>query len=1082
GKIYQNNYLSLNDSPITPSNLSSVAADDSAVLKWDISNDAECGTNGITYNVYVGKSPGEIDVFSPMSIISNGQRKVKKTGNLDKQNTLSLFNLDEGVYYWSVQAIDNNTNASSFAGEKSFTVCHNICIGNDTSVCLGDSISLSVGTASDIVNWYSLKNGILLTNSNKLKFAVKENDKIIAELTNMLGCTLYDTIFVSPWTLPSPNLGKDTFVCFNSFLPLNTGEKFEKTDWYSLKKGFIISDTVLDYNIQYADTVWAVVSDANGCVNSDTIVIKSNSLPSVDLGEDISVCFKDSAKLPGLFGYKDVSWSKINTDTELSNKNKYSYIVQKTDTVVVQVTDSNLCINYDTIIVKMLGLPKLFIGNDTSVCYRENLKLKAKSSAGEINWYSKNNGLINENIDSIIIRTAGNDSIWAKITDSNGCISFDSIYLKKFDLPSFDIGNDTSVCYNSEIKLNTGTGWKNVNWYSAHKGLVSSNSWFYNTNILETDSLWVVVKDYNNCVNYDTISIKSWVLPVFDIGHDTSLCVGDSIELTAGKNWKKTEWYYTSKGKTSEDSNIVFHAEKKDTIYVLVTDKNLCVNYDTIIISLNKLPVLKLPNDTSLCLGDTLNLQVDNNMKNIKWNSLNNINLSTISYKYTSLTTHSDTINVFVTDLNGCRNIDTTYLYLNQLPSVNLGNDTSICINNSVTLSINDSLKSAEWFYFNRGLFDSIHKKITVFPDKNETIIVKAISKANCINFDTVSINVNELPEVNAGNDTTICYESKISLGGNPTAHSKASAYSFRWANVSQAEFNKANPTIEGRADTIFWVEVEDSFGCKSSDTVKVKVNPKSIISIPPSVNVCIGKSITLNQSNIVKGSRFPYQFHWTPDSTIDGANAEIPVFSPKVNTQYRVIISSWECNPDTGYVNLIVNPLPKIYITPTITIGENGFAQLYAEGGSNYLWSPANSLNQKDIPDPIAKPDLTTTYHVLVTDSFGCTNEDSVKVFVANTIFIPSLFTPNNDGKNDYFKIYGFGILELTIKITDKQNNIVYESSILDEILTTGWDGNYKGIPLEEGIYRWNISGKFINGETLFYKGKRTGILTLIR
>jgi gliding motility-associated-like protein len=95
---------------------------------------------------------------------------------------------------------------------------------------------------------------------------------------------------------------------------------------------------------------------------------------------------------------------------------------------------------------------------------------------------------------------------------------------------------------------------------------------------------------------------------------------------------------------------------------------------------------------------------------------------------------------------------------------------------------------------------------------------------------------------------------------------------------------------------------------------------------------------------------------------------------------------------------------------------------------------------------------------------------------------FMPNLFTPNNDGVNDVFRIRSTGIQSVTLKVIDRQGVVVYETHDITEATTTGWDGTYRGKELPTGTYTWLITGSFSNGKDLTYKGKKSGNITLIR
>ncbi|MFN7603318.1 MAG: hypothetical protein ACK5R0_18170, partial [Bacteroidota bacterium] len=82
--------------------------------------------------------------------------------------------------------------------------------------------------------------------------------------------------------------------------------------------------------------------------------------------------------------------------------------------------------------------------------------------------------------------------------------------------------------------------------------------------------------------------------------------------------------------------------------------------------------------------------------------------------------------------------------------------------------------------------------------------------------------------------------------------------------------------------------------------------------------------------------------------------------------------------------------------------------AQLSATGGDKFEWLPNVALSNNKIANNAASPLQTTQYEVTASDSIGCTKKAGVKVEVINTGFLPNMFTPNGDGKNDDYKILG--------------------------------------------------------------------------
>ncbi|MCU0397446.1 MAG: FG-GAP-like repeat-containing protein [Cyclobacteriaceae bacterium] len=164
-------------------------------------------------------------------------------------------------------------------------------------------------------------------------------------------------------------------------------------------------------------------------------------------------------------------------------------------------------------------------------------------------------------------------------------------------------------------------------------------------------------------------------------------------------------------------------------------------------------------------------------------------------------------------------------------------------------------------------------------------------------------------------------------------------------------------------------------------------------------------------------------------------------------------------------------------------TIMRGDRVQLEASGGEMYQWSPALGLNRTDIPNPLASPEQTTEYVVTAIDSLGCTAEQQVLVQVEVAAFIPNLFTPNQDGKNDMLKIYG--LIQPSVfsfAIYNREGNRVYYTDVVADITQLGWDGTARGSEQPPGVYYWKVEGTYSNGKPVLLNGKNSGSLVIIR
>lgn len=111
-----------------------------------------------------------------------------------------------------------------------------------------------------------------------------------------------------------------------------------------------------------------------------------------------------------------------------------------------------------------------------------------------------------------------------------------------------------------------------------------------------------------------------------------------------------------------------------------------------------------------------------------------------------------------------------------------------------------------------------------------------------------------------------------------------------------------------------------------------------------------------------------------------------------------------------------------------------------------------------------------------VVTNARGCRDTVCIPVraLVTTNNDLPSAFTPNGDGVNDIFRVRGFGIINMTLRVYNRQGLMVFES----RSQSIGWDGNYKGVPQPMDAYAWTLDLEYFTGE----KVRKKGDVTLIR
>ncbi|MEP7258453.1 MAG: PKD domain-containing protein, partial [Flavitalea sp.] len=157
--------------------------------------------------------------------------------------------------------------------------------------------------------------------------------------------------------------------------------------------------------------------------------------------------------------------------------------------------------------------------------------------------------------------------------------------------------------------------------------------------------------------------------------------------------------------------------------------------------------------------------------------------------------------------------------------------------------------------------------------------------------------------------------------------------------------------------------------------------------------------------------------------------------------------------------------------------VAENQPLQLTGSGGIFYKWSPAEGLSADDIANPIAVLQKNARYVLTASSPVGCPTTDtvSIKVYKGPAFYVPSAFSPNNDGKNDRFTFIAVGMSSIDLfQVYNRYGQLIYSSAVASQ----GWDGTVHGAVQPSGTYVWMIRGKDYLGAVQFKKGT----VTLVR
>jgi gliding motility-associated-like protein len=247
-----------------------------------------------------------------------------------------------------------------------------------------------------------------------------------------------------------------------------------------------------------------------------------------------------------------------------------------------------------------------------------------------------------------------------------------------------------------------------------------------------------------------------------------------------------------------------------------------------------------------------------------------------------------------------------------------------------------------------------------------------------------------------------------------------------------------------------------------------------TILGNPDTVHICEGNTnlYTLT-SNVSSAYNSPvYQWQVSTDlgitwKDISGANSITYVRNPTTAGiyWYRLAVNEQSsagilgCRIASNYIviNVHAKPVVDAGADRIIFTGENATLNGNVTGeGPIFYWSPPDNLSNINILDPVASPSIEKKYTLYSTSAFGCKNEDAMTVKVVAGIFVPNAFTPNNDGKNDKWRIpFLDPMLGATVKVYNRYGQIVYQV----EGKTVEWDGTFNGEPQGAGTFVYYIS-----------------------
>jgi trimeric autotransporter adhesin len=449
--------------------------------------------------------------------------------------------------------------------------------------------------------------------------------------------------------------------------------------------------------------------------------------------------------------------------------------------------------------------------------------------------------------------------------------------------------------------------------------------------------------------------------------------------------------------------------------------------------------------------------------------------------------------NISVTTPLGCTsNIITTAITLTlplPPPVPVAANNSPLCDGSSLQLTATDAAPGVVYSWSGPGGFSTTSQNPVVNPAALSRAGIYSVTATllECTSLPaTTTVVIHPIPNISniITADPSTCQGSDgtFTIAGLAAGlvYSVNYTYFGLQTTVSITANTSGKVVVSGLSSGAYSAINVSSFGCVSGNAAPVTLNDPS--PAPPPVltsnsPICAGKTLNIKADDDVNN----LEYFWEGPNGFTSNQQDISVPNIPLNDSgdYSLVIRYKNCPSSSSIHITVYPPVELVNVTTEQVIPIGGSIRLNAAGALFYLWAPSDgSLSNPAIDSPIASPTESTVYTVLGINQWGCRDSAQVSISVDNNIqeFVPTAFTPNGDGKNDVFRILNmkYGKL-IDFSVFNRWGQLIYHNSLDAQ---QGWDGTFRGVPQEMGVYNYSITIEGPDGKPKYFRGD----VTLIR
>jgi gliding motility-associated-like protein len=497
-------------------------------------------------------------------------------GNLTPTVTITPANT--GNYTYTVTGTDAkgcvNTATTSFTVNPlptpTITSPVSVCTGTPTTLTAGGGVSYSWAPGGQT--------------GSSINITPTSNGSYTVTVTDANGCvaTTSTTITVNPFLTVSVQPGA---ICVGQSIILNAVSSGATN--FSWSTGALTQSI----NVNPATTTIYTVNVSNnfGCNGSTTTTVTVNPLPVVNVSPPAIICIGQSVTLTANGG-STYNWIPSTGGTLTGNSNTVSPTT--TTTYNLTVTDANSCSNTASTSVTVNPLPVVTISPPIGFCQGNSIQLTA---GGGVNYVWNPGGLSGP---TITVSPSTTTTYNVDVIDINGCTGNNSVVVTIFTAPMAYAGPDLNICIGETTQLHPSgisSSWDYV--WNPPTYLSNANipGPIFSGPVTTTYTLTVSATNSNCPPATDTVTVTVHPIPFVDAGRDTSILAGSEAHLIATSTGS-INWYPPSGLSCTTCFNPIASPLHTTTYIVTTVDANGCRNRDTVVIYVEDIITLYVPN------------------------------------------------------------------------------------------------------------------------------------------------------------------------------------------------------------------------------------------------------------------------------------------------------------------------------------------------------------------------------------------------------------------------------------------------------------------------------------------------------